>query len=146
LKEAIINAPKLEKDAAAQQKAFDDARWSRVIEQQRQDEIANAIKARKRAESNMLVDKYGGCWTTVDQMTAFLNQEQRVSEKRKALEAQLKFPKLSATTDKSDMKLCILSMVNEQGKRVPKPLDILTRNLEITIIKKNVYEGEDEDE
>uniref|UniRef100_A0AC34GYE7 Uncharacterized protein n=1 Tax=Panagrolaimus sp. ES5 TaxID=591445 RepID=A0AC34GYE7_9BILA len=143
LNEALVNAPILEKDAEDQQQAYEDARWNRLLEKQRENEITDAIKARKQAEANNAVQKYGGCWVTVEQMNAFMEQEQRVSEKRKAVEAQLKYHKLSPSTEKGDLKLCVLSMLNEQRKRVPKQLDVLCRNLQALIIKKSVNEEEE---
>uniref|UniRef100_A0AC34G6L3 Uncharacterized protein n=1 Tax=Panagrolaimus sp. ES5 TaxID=591445 RepID=A0AC34G6L3_9BILA len=66
LNEGLVNAPKLEKDAAAQQKAYEMARWNRILEKQREDEILTAIKARKQAEANRVLQKYGGYWATMD--------------------------------------------------------------------------------
>jgi hypothetical protein len=138
LLEAIAAAANLEKDAAEQEKAFQDAAWKKLCEKKEKDDKAASVKSRQAQDSANKVQQYG-IFTSAENINNSL-QSLNATQKRKAVEANLRYHKYFLKTEPTNSQLFRMS-ANKQ----PLDMDTLINNL-IELITKAARHEEDEEE
>jgi hypothetical protein len=128
-----------QKDAAAQEKAYHDALWEKLLAKKTADDLAAGAKSRIAQEAYNNASKYG-IWETANDMNTKL-QQLTVPQQRKAVEAQLKYHKYYLQTVTSDPKIFTLTVDKRK-----KSLQTLIHNLSALIRTANPVDEFSDDE